>query len=181
MREKRAGQAAINFSNFANSVTLLVRGDSLSSSMSYYLIEQLKTKSNVRIEPHSEVVEAHGSDHLEAIAIVDKVTGQTTKRETSALFILIGADAETAWLPPEIERDARGYVLTGSNVSKSGHWPIARDPYLLETSVPGIFAVGDVRAGSIKRVAAGVGEGSMAIALVHRYFASVAEPALPVG
>ena len=174
-----AGQAAINFSNFAQSVTLLVRGDALSSSMSYYLIEQLKTKSNVRIETHSEVVEAYGTDHLEAITIVDKSTGQTTKRDASALFILIGADADTAWLPPEIERDARGYVLTGSNVSKSGRWPIARDPYLLETSVPGIFAVGDVRAGSIKRVAAGVGEGSMAIALVHRYLASIAEPALP--
>ena len=164
-----AGQAAINFSNFARSVTLLVRGDSLTSSMSHYLIEQLKTKANVNVETHAEIVEAIGDDHLEAITIVDNVTKKTTQREASATFILIGADAETAWLPAGIERDADGYVLTGADVMKSGHWPLERYPYLLETSVPGIFAVGDVRAGSIKRVAASVGEGSMAIAFVHRY------------
>jgi thioredoxin reductase (NADPH) len=164
-----AGQAAIAFSSHANSVTLLVRGDALAKSMSYYLIEQLNAKSNVRVETQSEVVDAFGDDHLEAIAVANRATGETIRREASGLFVMIGADAETHWLPPEIERDARGYVLSGADAFKSGRWPIDRDPYLLETSVPGIFAVGDVRAGSVKRVAAGVGEGSMAIAFVHQY------------
>jgi thioredoxin reductase (NADPH) len=174
-----AGQAAINFSNFANSVTLLVRGESLSSSMSYYLIEQLRMKSNVRVQTLSQVVDAYGEDHLEAIAVSD-ATGKTNRAKTSALFILIGADAETHWLPSQIDRDARGYVVTGPAVAKSEHWPGERDPYLLETTVPGIFAVGDVRAGSVKRVAASVGEGSMAIALVHQHLASATKsPLLP--
>jgi thioredoxin reductase (NADPH) len=166
-----AGQAALNFSNFAKSVTLLVRGDALAKSMSHYLIEQLETKSNVRVETRAEVVDAYGEDHLEAIAVANGTTGETSRRDASALFILIGADAQTAWLPPAIDRDARGYVITGPAVSKSGAWPAQRDPYLLESAVPGIFAVGDVRAGSVKRVAAGVGEGSMAIAFVHQYLA----------
>jgi len=166
-----AGQAAINFSNVANSVTLLVRGPSLSSSMSYYLIEQLKTKPNVRIETRSEVVDAIGDDHLEKIVVADSASGETTTRDASALFVLIGADAETAWLPPEILRDERGYVLTGRE-AKTDAWPLERFPYILETSVPGIFAAGDVRAGSVKRVAAGVGEGSMSIAFVHQYLAA---------
>ena len=172
-----AGQAAANFSNFAHSVTLLVRGEALSSSMSHYLIEQLKTKYNVRVEPHSEVVEAYGEDHLAAIAVANRATGETSRRDAAALFILIGADAETAWLPPAIDRDSRGNVITGPDALKGGHWPMDRDPYLLETAVPGIFAVGDVRAGSVKRVAAGVGEGSMAIAFVHQYLAHDLTPA----
>jgi thioredoxin reductase (NADPH) len=173
-----AGQAAVNFSNFANSVTLLVRGESLAKSMSHYLIEQLKTKSNVSIETHSEIVDAFGEEHLEAIAVANSATGETTRRAASALFILIGAIAETAWLPPAIARDARGYVMTGPQLLENGDWPIERDPYLLETAVPGIFAVGDVRAGSVKRVAAGVGEGSMAIAFVHQYLAQADEAAV---
>ena len=171
-----AGQAAINFSNFANCVTLLVRGDSLSKSMSRYLIEQLQTKSNVRVETHSEVVDAYGGDHLEAIAIANSATGETTRRDAAALFVLIGADAETTWLPAAIERDPRGYVITGPDVARNGRWLLDRDPYLLETSVPGIFAVGDVRAGSVKRVAAAVGEGSMAIAFAHQYLAGQRPP-----
>lgn len=170
-----AGQAAVNFSNFATSVTLLVRGDSLAKSMSYYLIEQLNKKANISIETHSELVDAYGDDHLEAIAIRNSQTGGTSRRDAAALFILIGADAETAWLPRAIERDARGYVLTGPDVLRNGRWTLERDPYLLETSVPGIFAVGDVRAGSVKRVAAAVGEGSMAIAFVHQYLAYAAQ------
>jgi len=157
-------------------VTLLVRGPSLASSMSYYLIEQLKTKPNVRIETQSEVVDALGDDHLEGLVVADKAGGQTTTRRASALFILIGADAETAWLPSAILRDERGYVLTGRD-AKTDRWPLERYPYILETSVPGIFAAGDVRAGSVKRVAAGVGEGSMSIAFVHQFLASEAEAA----
>jgi thioredoxin reductase (NADPH) len=165
-----AGQAAVNFSNFAKSVTLLVRGDSLAKSMSHYLIEQLNAKANVRVETRAEVTDAYGEDHLESIVVANSATGETTRRPAFAMFILIGADAETAWLPPAINRDPRGYVLTGVAVRRNA-WEIDRDPFLLETSVPGIFAVGDVRAGSVKRVAAAVGEGSMAVALVHQYLA----------
>ncbi|HTD38166.1 MAG TPA: FAD-dependent oxidoreductase, partial [Candidatus Limnocylindrales bacterium] len=167
-----AGQAAMHFSAFADCVTLIVRGESLAGSMSYYLIEQLKTKANVRIETRSEVVDASGDGHLERIAIANRANGTTSWRDASALFVLIGADAETDWLPPAIARDEGGYVLTGRNVLGDGRWTADRDPYLLETAVPGIFAVGDVRAGSVKRVASGVGEGSMVIALVHQYLAS---------
>ena len=166
-----AGQAAVNFASFANSVTLLVRGASLASSMSSYLIEQLNAKSNVGVETYAEVVEAYGDDHLTGILIANKAKGSSAIRETAALFVLIGADAETVWMPPAIERDAQGYLVTGPDLLKGARWPLERSPYLLETSVPGIFAAGDVRAGSIKRVAAGVGEGSMAIAFVHRYLA----------
>lgn len=166
-----AGQAAINFSNFAKSVTLLVRGRSLAAGMSQYLIDQLNTKTNVRIETGSEVIDAYGNDHLEGIVVANKDSGETTTRPASAIFILIGADAETGWLPSTIARDERGYILTGRD-AKAGSWPLERNPYILETSVPGIFAVGDVRSNSIKRVASSVGEGSMAIAFVHQYLAS---------
>jgi thioredoxin reductase (NADPH) len=166
-----AGQAAINFSNFAKSVTLLVRGESLASSMSHYLIEQIQTKANIRIRTHSQVVEVDGGEHLESVTLLHKTTGERLTLPASSLFILIGADAETAWVPAAIDRDERGYILTGRAALETGHWPLDRDPFIVETTVPGIFAVGDVRAGSIKRVAAAVGEGSMAVALVHRYLA----------
>lgn len=164
-----AGQAALFFANHARSVTLLVRGDALTKSMSHYLIEQLMTKSNVSVELQSEVVAAFGGDHLEAIEVLDRATGKTERRDAAALFVLIGADAETNWLPTEIARDDQGFVLAGADVLKTGLWKFDRDPYLVETTVPGIFAVGDIRAGSVKRVAAGVGEGSMAIAFVHQH------------
>jgi len=164
-----AGQAALYFANHARSVTLLVRGDALEKGMSYYLIEQLHGRSNVAVELSSAVRAAHGETHLTAIDIYDSATGSTRTCESGGLFIFIGADAETGWLPAEIARDERGYVLTGDEVTKSGGWSQDRDPYLLETSVPGIFACGDVRLSPVKRVAAAVGEGSMAIALVHQY------------
>ena len=137
--------------------------------MSYYLIEQLKTKANIVVEQRAEIAAVHGATHLEAIDVVNHSAGQTTRRDATALFILIGADAVTDWLPPAIIRDEHGYVLSGADAQRTGAWPAERDPYLLETTVPGIFAVGDVRAGSVKRIASGVGEGSMAIAFVHRY------------
>ncbi len=171
-----AGQAAVAFASHASSVTLVVRGEALSKTMSHYLTEQLKTKANVRVEVRSEVVDAIGDDHLEAIDVTNRETGETTRREAAALFVMIGADAETEWLPEEILRDSRGYVITGRDALESGAWTIERHPYLLETTIPGIFAVGDVRAGSIKRVAAGVGEGSMAIAFVHQYLAQPVAP-----
>jgi thioredoxin reductase (NADPH) len=169
-----AGQAAVNFADYARSVTVLARGEGLAVGMSHYLIEQLKTKANVHVEAHSAVVDAYGEDHLEAIAVTNWTTGETARRATSALFVLIGAKAQTEWLPSAIERDALGYVLTGPDALRSSRWSNERDPYLLETTVPGIFAVGDVRAGSVKRVAAGVGEGSMVIAFVHQFLGSSA-------
>lgn len=164
-----AGQAAMFFSTHARSVTILHRGDTLEKSMSRYLVDQLATRSNIRVLYRTEVVAAHGEASLEAIDVVDHVTGETTRLESGGLFIFIGADAETGWLPPEIALDPKGYVLTGSDVRAAGSWELDRDPYLLETSVPGIFACGDVRFSPVKRVAAAVGEGSMAIAFVHQY------------
>ena len=171
-----AGQAAMFFADYARTVTLLVRGPSLAATMSHYLIEQLATKPNIRIETGSQIAAFEGEDHLESIVIEHRATGERRREPTEAVFAFIGADAETQWLPPELIRDERRFVCTGRDVmdlvaSNAGHWPLERDPYLLETSVPGIFAVGDVRHGSIKRVASGVGEGSMAIAFVHQYLA----------
>ena len=164
-----AGQAAIFFSNHARSVTLLVRGESLAASMSHYLIEQIATKANIRVETRSEVVALHGDEQLEAIEIIDRRAGVTSRRDARALFVLIGAEAATDWLPSEIARDEHGFVLTGTDAIKAGQWKADREPFALETSAPGIFAVGDIRSGSVKRVAASVGEGGVAIALVHRY------------
>ncbi|OAI39485.1 pyridine nucleotide-disulfide oxidoreductase [Actinobacteria bacterium SCGC AG-212-D09] len=164
-----AGQAAIFLSNHARSVTLLVRGESLAASMSQYLTEQIATKANIRVETRSEVVAVHGDERLEAIDVIGRRTGTTSRRETSTLFVLIGAEAATDWLPPELGRDEHGFVLTGADATEAGHWKADREPFALETSVPGIFAIGDVRSGSVKRVAAAVGEGGIAIALVHRY------------
>ena len=157
------------FSTHARSVTILCRGESLEKSMSRYLIDQLAARSNISVMHRTEVVAAHGDTSLEAIDVHDAETGETSRLDSGALFIMIGADAETAWLPPEIALDRHGFVLTGSDVRNGGRWELERDPYLLETSVPGIFASGDVRFGPVKRVAAAVGEGSMAIAFVHQY------------
>jgi len=164
-----AGQAAMFFSSHAKSVTILCRGDTLAKSMSTYLIEQLATRPNINVVFETEVVAAHGDGALESIALRNVASGETATVESGGLFIFIGADAETDWLPGEIALDERGYVLTGRDVVAAERWELDRDPYLLETSVPGIFACGDVRYGPVKRVAAAVGEGSMAIAFVHQY------------
>lgn len=174
-----AGQAAIFFSTHARSVTILYRGDKLERSMSHYLIEQLASRANIELRFETEVVAAHGEQALEAIEIRNTATGETERLASDGLFIFIGADAETGWLPAEIALDQRGFILTGADVQVAGAWPLERDPYLLETSVPGIFACGDVRSGPVKRVAAAVGEGSMAIAFVHQYLQAPSE--LPSG
>ena len=163
-----AGQAALFFSMHARSVTMLCRGDALGKSMSRYLVDQLGNRSNVSVRFGAEVAAVHGEAALEAIDARDRHTGEVTRLDSHGLFIFIGADAETGWLPEEIALD-RGFVLTGSDMRTTGRWELDRDPYLLETSVPGIFACGDVRFGPVKRVAAAVGEGSMAIAFVHQY------------
>jgi thioredoxin reductase (NADPH) len=157
------------FSAHARSVTILYRGETLEKSMSRYLIDQIATRTNVRVLYRTEVTAAHGDTSLEAVDVRDAATGQTTRLGSGGLFIFIGADAETSWLPPEIALDRRGYVLTGPDLRAVGRWQLDRDPYLLETTIPGIFACGDVRSGPVKRVAAAVGEGSMAIAFVHQY------------
>jgi thioredoxin reductase (NADPH) len=169
-----AGQAALHFANHARTVSLVVRGASLEKSMSHYLMEQVRSKANVRVELQSEVQAVHGGDHLEAIDVVDRASGTVRRQECEGLFVFIGADAETEWLPAAIARDRRGYVLTGVDVVTAGRWAQERDPYLLETSVPGVFACGDVRFGPVKRVASAVGEGSMAIAFIHQYLQQAA-------
>jgi thioredoxin reductase (NADPH) len=164
-----AGQAALFFSTHARSVTILCRGEKLEKSMSRYLVDQLATRSNIEVMFGAEVAAVHGESSLEAIEVRDTAKDGTSRIDSGGLFIFIGADAETAWLPPEIALDRRGFVLTGPDVRAAERWSADRDPYLLETSVPGIFACGDVRFGPVKRVAAAVGEGSMAIAFVHQY------------
>jgi len=166
-----AGQAALHFANHARKVTLVVRGESLEDSMSHYLIEQLRVKSNVAIQLRSEIHAVHGDTNLTAIDIRDNVSDEVRRHDCGGLFIFIGADAETEWLPADVARNARGYVLTGDDVKKAGRWSHSRDPYLLETSAPGIFACGDVRLSPVKRVASAVGEGSMAVAFVQQYLA----------
>jgi len=164
-----AGQAAMFFAGHARSVTIACRSDRLEKSMSRYLIDQLAARPNIEVLFETEVTAAHGDLSLEAIDLRDRTTAETTRHGSGGLFIFIGADAETGWLPPEIALDPRGYVLTGTDARASGRWELDRDPYLLETSVPGVFACGDVRFSPVKRVAAAVGEGSMAIAFVHQY------------
>ena len=167
-----AGQAALFFSRFARSVTLVVRGESLAASMSQYLIDQIGSNRHVTVETRSEVVALHGQDVLERIEVVDRRTGTVVTHEAEVLFVMIGADAVTSWLPDEVARDAHGYVLTGAGRARrpaggrtTGSRSRSRPP------CPGLFAAGDVRSGSVKRVAAGVGEGGMAIAFVHQLLA----------
>jgi thioredoxin reductase (NADPH) len=166
-----AGQAAIFFSRHARSVTMLVRGPSLGASMSRYLIDQIGANAGIRVETRSEVVDLHGDRTLEAVDVVDRTTGIVARRDFTVVFVMIGADAVTGWLPHDLARDEHGFILTGADAAATAEWNAVRRPFALETSTPGIFAVGDVRSGSVKRVAAGVGEGGMAIAFVHQYLA----------
>jgi thioredoxin reductase (NADPH) len=174
-----AGQAAMFFSNHARSVTIVCRGEGLEKGMSRYLIDQIAARSNIEVLRRTEVAAAHGAASLEEVDVRNSETGETTRLKSGGLFILIGADAETGWLPPEVALDDHGYVLTGPDAAAADGWTADRDPYLLETSVPGIFACGDVRLSPVKRVAAAVGEGSMAIAFVHQYLKNA--EATPVG
>jgi thioredoxin reductase (NADPH) len=172
-----AGQAAMNFARYAERVVILVRGDSLSSTMSQYLIDQIKETPNIQLWTHAGVAEVHGETHLEEISVLCSDTNKTERVPASAMFIFIGALPRTDWLAGTIERDERGFILTGPDLMHGGErpkgWTPDRDPFLLETNVPGIFAVGDVRHGSVKRVASGVGEGSVAVQFIHQYLSKV--------
>jgi thioredoxin reductase (NADPH) len=168
-----AGQAASFFSRYAKSVTLVVRGDSLERGMSHYLIEQLHALDNVSVRLCTVVEEAHGDKHLECLSLRHLSSGATEEVQTSHVFIFIGAQPRTDWLAGVLDRDERGFLLTGPDLVVDGQrprgWPADRDPWPLEASVPGVFVAGDVRADSVKRVASAVGEGAMAVTLVHRY------------
>jgi thioredoxin reductase (NADPH) len=168
-----AGQAAVFLARHARRVTLLVRADTLEKSMSYYLIRQIDEIPNIHVRLTTEVVALHGDDHLEQVTLCSRVTGERETVPAGYLFVFIGAAPRTEWLEGVLERDARGFVLTGPDLRGSGERPrprgFDRDPYFLEAGVPGVFAAGDVRANSVKRVASAVGEGAMAIQLVHSY------------
>jgi thioredoxin reductase (NADPH) len=166
-----AGQAAVHFANFAAQVTMLVRGDSLAKSMSSYLIEQISALPNIEVRTDTQAISAAGEDdHLKSMTMRHK-DGSETVEDVDACFVFVGAAPRTAWLDTVVARDEHGFILAGAEVRGSG-WPLKRDPYLLETSVPGVFVAGDVRARSIKRVASAVGEGSMAVSLIHEYLAA---------
>jgi thioredoxin reductase (NADPH) len=172
-----AGQAAMNFSKYAERVVILVRGESLSSTMSQYLIDQIKETPNIQLWTHASVAEVHGDTHLEEVSVLCSDTNKVERVPASSMFIFIGALPRTDWLGDAIERDDRGFILTGSDLMHGGErpkkWTLDRDPFLLETNVSGVFAVGDVRHGSVKRVASGVGEGSVAVQFIHQYLSKV--------
>ncbi len=171
-----AGQAAIFFSSYAQHVTVLCRGSDLAKSMSRYLIDTIESTPNIDVRLNGEVAAAHGEESLERITIRDSRTGETEELDLAAMFVFIGARPQTAWLPHEVARDARGFVLAGAEVLLEDvrpRWRLDRQPYLLETSMPGVFVAGDVRSESMKRVASAVGEGSMAVHFVHEYLAKM--------
>src|SRR5829696_144162 len=172
-----AGQAAVYFANHARKVVILCRSDDLGKGMSRYLVDQIEETENIEVRLNSSVVVVEGVDHLEKITINNSGTGEEETIDARSLFIFIGAAPKTDWLDDVVERDERGFILSGPDLMRNGArpkgWTLDRDPYLLETSVPGIFVAGDVRHGSVKRVASGVGEGSVAIQFVHRYLSQV--------
>ncbi|MCA8914898.1 MAG: FAD-dependent oxidoreductase [Planctomycetes bacterium] len=170
-----AGQAAMFFAEHAGKVTVLVRGDSLATKMSNYLVERLEAHPKIEILTQTEIAECHGEEGLEALTLRNRRNAETMKVDTSYVFIFIGAEPGTAWLSDCVARDKRGFILTGPSLSAEQlkQWPLKRDPFLLECSVPGVFAAGDVRSESIKRVASAVGEGSVSVAFIHRHLAEL--------
>jgi thioredoxin reductase (NADPH) len=169
-----AGQAAVHLSEYASRVTLVVRSRSLSTSMSDYLIKEIEATQNIELRFGARVVDGGGEGRLEHLVLEDLASGFTETVPAAALFVLIGAEPRTEWLPDEIVRDRRGYLVTGPDLQQDGRppreWPLGRPPLPMETSVPGVFAAGDVRYGSVKRVAAAVGAGAIAVQSVHEHF-----------
>jgi thioredoxin reductase (NADPH) len=167
-----AGQAALHLARYARRVTLVVRAQSLEAGMSHYLVQELQATPNVAVRLGTAVVGGGGDGRLEHLVLSDNAAGERETVAADGLFVMIGAHPRTDWLPGDIARDAGGFLLTGGDLPDDGRWPLDRGPLLLETSMPGVLAVGDVRRGSVKRVASAVGEGSIAIQLVHSLFAS---------
>jgi thioredoxin reductase (NADPH) len=169
-----AGQAALNIAQHARRVVMLVRGRTLESSMSTYLVDRIRSSPTIEVRVCTEVVGARGDGHLETLVLADRAAQLRDEVPASWLFVFIGASPRTDWLGPAVARDAKGFVVTGQDLAREGaRWPLARAPYSLETSVPGVFAAGDVRLDSMKRVASAVGEGAMSVYHVHRYLATV--------
>ena len=171
-----AAQAALNLSRFAERVVLVVRAATLNHTMSQYLVERITSAPTIEVRYRSEVVAAKGDGHLEALMLADRDSGVTAEVSSSWLFVFIGASPRTEWLGPDVVRDDKGYVVTGQDLlgrTNDQHWPLSRAPFALETSVPGVFAAGDVRLDSMKRVASAIGEGAMSVYLVHRYLATI--------
>jgi thioredoxin reductase (NADPH) len=171
-----AGQAALHFAGYARQVNLVVRADRLEKSMSRYLVDRIVEHPKIRVLLNSEVVEACGDDHLEGLTVADRLEGSETRFPADFVFVFIGAHPHTAWLGASIARDERGFVLSGPDLLREGaspHWPLEREPLLLETSLPGVFVAGDVRRSSMKRVASAVGDGAMAVYLVHQYLGAL--------
>ena len=170
-----AGQAAMHFAEHAARVVMLVRGDSLGKSMSHYLVERIEEHPKIDVRLHTEVAACHGEEHLAGLTLKDKSSGETEEVETGYLFVFIGAAPRTDWLDGVVARDARGFVFTGPDIPAHAldGWPLERAPFLLEASVPGVFAAGDVRHESVKRVASAVGEGSVAVHFMHRHLAEL--------
>jgi thioredoxin reductase (NADPH) len=171
-----AGQAALSFARHARRVVVLVRSDTLEHSMSRYLLERIRAAENIEVLLRTEVVAAHGDGHLEAITLADRASGTETEVKTNWLFAFIGASPHTDWLGDAVARDEKGFLITGHEHltrDTTPPWPLGRPPFLLETSVPGVFAAGDVRLDSMKRVASAVGEGAMSVYLVHKYLATI--------
>jgi thioredoxin reductase (NADPH) len=171
-----AGQAALNLSRFAKRVVLVVRGGRLTDTMSQYLVERIMSSPTIEVRFRSEITSCRGNGHLETITIADRDTGVSEEVSANWVFVFIGASPRTEWLGPDVVRDDKGFVVTGQDLLLPVHaqrWPLTRAPYVLETSVPGVFAAGDVRLDSMKRVASAVGEGAMSVYLVHRYLATI--------
>jgi thioredoxin reductase (NADPH) len=166
------GQAAVHLARFASHVTIVARGPSLAATMSSYLIAEIESSDRIAVRTSAEIVDGGGDAHLQWVDLADRESGQRERIEADGLFILIGTETRTGWLPPEIQRDDHGFVLTGDALGRES-WPLDRRPLDLETSVPGVFAAGDVRANDVKRVAAAVGEGSITVPMIHRYLAEL--------
>jgi thioredoxin reductase (NADPH) len=172
-----AGQAALHLAEFASQVNMLVRGRSLEEKMSQYLVERIHETANIQVLLQTEVIAAHGQNNLESLTVRNNATGVESIEPATALFIFVGAQPCTGWLSGIVEMDAHGFILSGPALMRDGKppagWNLDRDPFLLESSVPGVFVVGDVRSGSIKRVASAVGEGSISVQFIHQFLSNV--------